>query len=180
MRSRTLSILVSLILIGAGVGFVRPYFERRIDESWASVCGTMQRVPPKSGEWVDLEEGDHLVFLDGPAGDELWNAPKYEGAMVDVLDHGGRPLKQRTDVDYTYDVNGRRGEALVRVKVRYPDSYSLRVTGPELAERDFVVALHELDPVQEQRRNAAKWRFGLWGALGGIGLCVLVLLGHRE
>jgi len=77
-------------------------------------------------------------------------------------------------------VNGRRGEALVRVKVRYPDSYSLRVTGPELAERDFVVALHELDPVQEQRRNAAKWRFGLWGALGGIGLCVLVLLGHPE
>ena len=181
MNSRTLSILVALILIGSGVAFVRPYFADRVEEAWAVVSGSMQRVTPSSDESVYLEAGAHLVFLDGPADDALWASPTLEGAWVELLDpSGNRPLPQEVDVDYEYEVNGRRGRALARTRVRYADSYSLRLTGPELQQRGFSVGIHEQEPVKEQSRVATKWRLGLWGALGAIGLCALMLFGHRK
>ena len=177
-----LYVIAALALIAAGFAFVPDYTEQRAEAAWGPVVQQIELVDPIEGSYIELDaRGDYIVFLEGPVQDPIWKSANLEGTWVDVLEtQSSKTLRSRTDVEYAFESNGRRAQALAEVFVSRPDQYSLHISGPDLEARGFKLALHPTDPVDDSNAAAAVWRFAKWAAAAFIAICSLSFLAKAK
>jgi hypothetical protein len=179
-----IGILVAIGLAAAGVGVVRPHTIRLIDEAWEPVVEGRLELPLTERAPVELSQlGDYLVFLEGPASDPLWSTAG--GLWIQLLDRqSGRPLDaSRHGADFSYELDGRRAQALSRVAVSRTGTHELSLGSAgstEFHTRGFQLTLSPASLVVEQSRRATSWLVA--GIAAGIvmGIFALSMLSTRE
>lgn len=173
---RLVNVVVSLVLVGAGVGVVKPQSERLADEAWNPVATSLQSVDLVQGEQFDLAtSGEYVVFAVGPANHTLWE--RASCLYLDVLDtRNSRPIPASVkDLEpYEYEREGTRTDAILELRVQTPGRFSLHF-GPndvvDLHRAGFSLSIGRAKLIGDQSLKARGFRYG---GLGLAGLLVLI------
>jgi len=166
-------ILIVIVLVVVGVGVVRPHTVRLMHEAWEPVMTEQIEVPLDKQASVELNQtGDYVVFLEGPAGDALWDTAAGEWLqLVDWQTH--HPLRTtRQGVDYSFELDGKRSQSLSRVTVAQAGTYEASLGDTALSDlhaRGFQLTVSPAKLVVEHSRQATTWMIG--------GIAVGILMG---
>ena len=176
---RAVNVIVSLALVGAAVGVVKPQSERLAETAWNPVVQSLQAVQLRDQEEFDLTQtGEYVVFVEGPAAHPL--AENASGSYVDLFDtRTGLPIpaSEKNLDHYGFERDGKRAHPIAQVRVQTAGRFRLHFGARDVTDlhgAGFTLAIGRAQLVDRQSLKSRGFRYG---GLGLAGLLVLIGLG---
>lgn len=170
---RLLGLLFAIGLVLAGLGVVRPQVIKRSKAAWDPVVRSLLVMPFEEDAEIEISApGEYIVFLEGPVGDPAWAGAAGMGVQLFERQSHQPLTSSRQNLDYSFDHGGRHHQAIERVPVKNPGTYTLSLGGMtrgDYKKQGFKVVVSPVKLVDSQT-----WKSRLW--LGG-GVAAGVLMG---